>query len=252
MLTSGSGRSAARLARLVRDQEVGGSTPLAPTILSIPVIVNMNQRGFDLVERTLFSPRTPSGRFFRAYTHILIAAGIVSLCAVNGCAPAPKYRAHVETSATAAREPASVDGGIPDIGIELHPPVKNLSPARITSRFARWPSGGRRHDGVDIKAAAGEQVLAAASGTVGFSGRKRGYGNVVILDHGNGVSTLYAHLFYACVRAGESIGTGEPVGRAGKRGRATGTHLHFEVRRDGVPIDPAPYLWLDSGGEEGP
>ena len=183
---------------------------------------------------------------------MLIIAGIVSLHAMNGCAPAPKYRAHAETRAPVAREMAPRDSGNPDIGIKLYPPVKGFSPARITSPFASRPSSGRRHDGVDIKAAAGEEVLAAASGTVGFSGWKRGYGNVVILDHGNGVSTLYAHLFYACVRAGESVGTGEPVGRAGKRGRATGTHLHFEVRRDGVPIDPAPYLWLDSGGEEGP
>ena len=91
--------------------------------------------------------------------------------------------------------------------------------------------------------------IRAATGSVSFSGRKRGYGDVVIIDHGNGVSTLYAHLVSAAVKAGESIGAGEIVGRAGKRGRATGTHLHFEVRRSGSPIDPVPHLWLDSGGE---
>jgi murein DD-endopeptidase MepM/ murein hydrolase activator NlpD len=101
---------------------------------------------------------------------------------------------------------------------------------------------------VDIKAGQGEEILAAASGKVAFSGHKRGYGTVVIVDHGNGVSTLYAHLFYASVRKGESIGAGETIGRAGRRGRATGTHLHFEVRYQGSPIDPVPHLWLDSGG----
>jgi murein DD-endopeptidase MepM/ murein hydrolase activator NlpD len=180
---------------------------------------------------------------------IFIVVGIVSLYGMNGCAPAPKYRAHEETGAAAAQETAPLDDGIPDLGIRFYPPVKGFSPARLTSPFGRPPSNIRRHDGVDIKAAQGEEILAAASGTVVFSGRKRGYGTVVILDHGNGVSTLYAHLFYASVRKGESIGAGEPVGRAGKRGRATGTHLHFELRRDGSPIDPVPHLWLDFGRE---
>jgi murein DD-endopeptidase MepM/ murein hydrolase activator NlpD len=69
----------------------------------------------------------------------------------------------------------------------------------------------------------------------------------VIVDHGGGISTLYAHLFYATVRRGEAVGAGETVGRAGRRGSATGTHLHFELRRNGAAIDPAPHLWLDSG-----
>ena len=245
MLTIRSGRSAARLARLVRDQEVGGSTPLAPTILYARSIRNMNQSAFDLADRTIsadVSPRTPSRPPLRASGLILIAAGIVSLCAMNGCAPAPKYRALAEASGLAARETTSREGGMPDLGTRPYPPVMGFSPARITGPFGIRASNGRRHDGVDMGAKPGEEILAAASGMVALSGRKRGYGNVVILDHGNGVSTLYAHLFYACAREGESIGTGEAIGRAGKRGRATGTHLHFEVRRSGSPIDPVPHL----------
>jgi murein DD-endopeptidase MepM/ murein hydrolase activator NlpD len=180
---------------------------------------------------------------------LFIIIGSMSLYGMNGCAPAPKYRAHAETRSLAAQDTARRDGGIPDLGMRLSPPVKGFSTARITSPFGSPPSNDRRHDGVDIKAASGEEILAAASGTVAMSGRKRGYGTVVILDHGNGVSTLYAHLFYASVREGESIGAGETVGRAGKRGRATGTHLHFEVRRNGSPIDPVPHLWLDFGRE---
>jgi murein DD-endopeptidase MepM/ murein hydrolase activator NlpD len=252
MLTVRSGRSAARLARLVRDQEVGGSTPLAPTILWTRIIRNMNQPAFDPVDRMVtagVSQRISSRRSFRASAWIFFAAGIVSLHAMNGCAPAPKYRAHPETRSLAVQDTARRDRGIPNLGIRLYPPVKGFSPARITSPFGSPPSNDRRHDGVDIKAASGEEILAAASGIVAFSGRKRGYGTVVILDHRNGVSTLYAHLFYASAREGESIGAGETVGRAGRRGRATGTHLHFEVRRGGSPIDPLPHLWLDSGGE---
>ena len=103
------------------------------------------------------------------------------------------------------------------------------------------------HEGIDIKARPGEEIIAAASGSVAFAGRQRGYGNVVIVDHGSGIRTLYAHLFYACVRRGELVGAGQRIGRAGKRGSATGTHLHFEVRRRGTALDPTPYLWLDSG-----
>ena len=227
MLTVGSGRSAARLARLVRDQEVGGSTPLAPTI---------------------YFPRTPRNANHSIFP-LLIAAGLASLCAMNGCAPAPKYRSHQEPRKEPPRDTASRDAETPDLGLRLHPPVKGFSAARITSHFGIRSSTGRRHDGVDIKAEQGEEILAASSGKVAFSGHKRGYGTVVILDHGNGLSTLYAHLFYASVRKGESIGAGETLGRAGRRGKATGTHLHFEVRYQGSAIDPVPHLSLDSGVE---
>ncbi len=212
----------------------------------------MNRRSRNLADNRASAgcaARSPSGPSFRASALVLAAIGFALPWAMSACAPAPIYRSHPVARETEPREAGSRDPGIPDLGIKLHPPVKGFSPARITSRFGMRSSTARRHDGVDIKAAPGEEILAAASGSVAFSGRKRGYGNVVIIDHGNGVSTLYAHLFSSSVRAGESIAAGEGVGRAGKRGRATGTHLHFEVRRGGAPIDPGPYLWLDSGGE---
>jgi murein DD-endopeptidase MepM/ murein hydrolase activator NlpD len=195
-----------------------------------------------------FSMRIPRGASFRASLLIFIAAAVAFPCAMTGCAPAPKYRSRPWQPEAGLRETSSRGTGIPDLGIRLHPPVKGFSPQRITSPFGIRSSTGRRHDGVDIRAGAGEEIFAAARGIVAFSGRKRGYGNVVILDHGDGISTLYAHLSYASVSAGDAIGQGEIVGRAGKGGRATGTHLHFEVRRGGAPVDPIPYLWLDSGG----
>jgi murein DD-endopeptidase MepM/ murein hydrolase activator NlpD len=216
-------------------------------------IRNMNQYGFDLPDRTISaraSPRTRPWPSLRLFASILIVGQVALCAAMNGCAPAPRFRAHPETRAPEAQQTRSRDGGsISDIGIRLSPPVRGFSTMRITSPFGLRPLTGERHEGVDIKAGAGEEVLAAASGRVAFSGRKRGYGNVVIVDHGRGVTTLYAHLFYACVREGESIGAGETIGRAGRRGRATGTHLHFEVRLGGSPIDPVPHLWLDSGGK---
>jgi murein DD-endopeptidase MepM/ murein hydrolase activator NlpD len=162
------------------------------------------------------------------------------------CTPAPKYRSRGPQLEPAASRAVPAGKSAPALAIRLTPPVRNYDPRRITSPFGErinphFP-GGRRHDGIDIGAVAGEEIIAAASGIVVFAGRQRGYGNIVIIDHGRGITTVYAHLFYACVRKGESVGAGRRIGRAGKRGRATGVHLHFELRRDGVPIDPAPYL----------
>jgi murein DD-endopeptidase MepM/ murein hydrolase activator NlpD len=182
---------------------------------------------------------------------ILIPVAIIILCIWNGCTPAPKYRARPPASELTAGERNSRPDSIPSLGIRLIPPVKDFTARRITSPFgtrARRGSGGSgMHEGIDIKARAGEEIIAAASGSVAFAGRQRGYGNVVIVDHGSGIHTLYAHLFYACVRRGESVGAGQRIGRAGKRGSARGTHLHFELRRHGAALDPTPYLWLDSG-----
>ena len=169
---------------------------------------------------------------------------MIAFFAFAACTPAPKYRTHP------IREPDGPEivpqrEGIPALGISLAPPVHDFIRSRVTSPFGTGAdpgSRGRRHDGVDIKARAGEEILAAAGGTVIFAGRQRGYGNVIMVDHGAGIVTVYAHLFYACVRKGDRVGAGATIGRAGKRGTATGVHLHFEVRRRGVAIDPAPYL----------
>ncbi|MCX5752653.1 MAG: hypothetical protein NTW97_03275, partial [Candidatus Krumholzibacteria bacterium] len=92
---------------------------------------------------------------------IPIIVGIVLLNAMNACAPAPKYRAHPETTPPATRGTVPRDRGeVADLGIRLSPPVKRFSPARITSPFGSPPSNDRRHDGIDIKAAPGEEILA--------------------------------------------------------------------------------------------
>jgi len=182
---------------------------------------------------------------------ILIPIALIILCVSNGCTPAPKYRARPPASELTAAEGNTRPDSIPPLGLRLYPPVKDFAARRITSPFGtrsrRGSGGSGMHEGIDIKARPGEEIIAAASGSVAFAGRQRGYGNVVIVDHGGGISTLYAHLFYACVRAGESVGAGKRIGRAGKRGSATGVHLHFELRRRGAALDPTPYLWLDSG-----
>lgn len=98
------------------------------------------------------------------------------------------------------------------------------------------------HAGVDIGAASGSGVVAADEGNVVYVGAMSGYGNVVVVDHGGGLSTLYAHLSAFSVGSGQSVGRGAHIASVGCTGYCTGPHLHFEVRVNGGPVDPLPYL----------
>jgi len=101
-------------------------------------------------------------------------------------------------------------------------------------------AGGRRfHAGVDLRAAYGTEVPAAAQGIVERAGEESGYGLTIVLQHADGLETRYAHLSSLDVRVGEEVRTGQVIGRVGSTGRATGPHLHFEVTRDGERVDPA-------------
>lgn len=106
----------------------------------------------------------------------------------------------------------------------------------------RW---GRLHAGLDIGVLETDEVRAPLGGvvkSVGYLPRYGGYGNVVLLRHGGGMTTLYAHLASAVVAAGQQVARGDLLGHAGCTGSCTGTHLHFEVRLKGEPVDPMPYL----------
>lgn len=119
-------------------------------------------------------------------------------------------------------------------------------PLGVTSHYGNRPSPftGRTefHTGVDLRAAHGTNIVAAEEGVVITSGYMRGFGNVVIIDHGEGVSTLYSHNSRNLVSVGQWVERGEVIARAGATGFATGPHLHFEVRIDGQHIDPRPFL----------
>jgi len=109
----------------------------------------------------------------------------------------------------------------------------------------RNPFGGRGyeyHEGQDIDAAYGTPVQAAATGRVIIAGWQRGYGNVVYVDHGTGLSTRYGHLSEIDVSVGQTVTRGQTVGLVGSTGRSTGPHLHYEVRINNQPVDPRPYL----------
>lgn len=114
--------------------------------------------------------------------------------------------------------------------------------SRVTSgfkmRFHPIHNTWRAHLGVDYGAPTGTAVRSLGAGRVHFAGMQRGYGNVVEIDHGNGESTLYAHLSRVDVRAGQRVERGENVGAVGATGWATGPHLHFEFKKNGQQIDP--------------
>ena len=110
----------------------------------------------------------------------------------------------------------------------------------VTSGFGvRW---GRMHEGIDIAVGEGTPVRAAAAGTVIYAGWMSGYGNLVAVDHGNGLSTAYAHNSSLAVSVGQSVAAGEIVSYSGNTGNSTGPHVHFEVRVNGSAVDPLGYL----------
>lgn len=119
-------------------------------------------------------------------------------------------------------------------------PLKGL----ITSQFGVRTLGGRRdyHTGLDIDGNSGASIRAAESGKVSFNGYINGYGYTIIIDHRDGYSTVYAHNSANLVKVGQSVNKGDIIARVGATGNATGSHLHFEIREKGKPVNPLNYL----------
>lgn len=106
------------------------------------------------------------------------------------------------------------------------------------------------HQGMDFTAPTGTEVFATGNAKVSFVGWKQGYGNTVILDHGFGYQTLYAHLYKALVRKGQKVRRSDIIALVGNTGKSTGPHLHYEVRLNGRPVDPRNYYFYDLSPEE--
>lgn len=123
-----------------------------------------------------------------------------------------------------------------------HVPVRGRNSSRYGMRYHPILRRRKLHTGADMAARQGTPIKAARNGRVLYSGWKKGYGNTVIIDHGDGVSTLYGHASKVAAKPGQPVKAGEYIGNVGSTGYSTGPHLHFEVRKNGKPVNPAPYL----------
>jgi murein DD-endopeptidase MepM/ murein hydrolase activator NlpD len=148
---------------------------------------------------------------------------------------------------------ALVDAGVsPQKGATTTMPARKtqihglVDGGRVSSRFGKridpLTHAHRNHDGVDIAAARGSSIRAARPGQVTFAGRRGGYGNLVIIDHGHGMESRYAHCDRILVREGDTIQGDAAIATVGSTGRSTGPHLHFEVRKDGSAVDPTSWM----------
>lgn len=135
----------------------------------------------------------------------------------------------------------------PQVSRSTNTPGSLIRPAR--GAMTGWWGEGRRshrHAGIDFDGETGDPVVAAGAGTVVHAGGApagySGYGQMVLIDHGNGVQTLYAHLSRIGVRHGAEVAPGDDVGAIGTTGNVTGSHLHFEVRYGGRPVNPSDWI----------
>jgi murein DD-endopeptidase MepM/ murein hydrolase activator NlpD len=147
-----------------------------------------------------------------------------------------------EQAAIIANQGSSSGGVFPTGGGQLLWPA--AGPMTSGYGYRTHPIFGdtRLHTGIDIGAPYGAPVVAADDGTVIFAGVMSGYGNAIVIDHGGGLATTYNHLSAFLVSSGQVVGRGSQIGNVGCTGYCTGPHLHFEVRVNGNPVDPMPYL----------
>ncbi|MBZ0235411.1 MAG: M23 family metallopeptidase [Deltaproteobacteria bacterium] len=128
---------------------------------------------------------------------------------------------------------------LPDLTPLLASPVPGVESSGFGWRRDPMNKRARFHRGTDFRADRGTPVYAAGPGMVAFTGRQRGYGKVIYIDHGGGLVTRYAHLNRIEIEAGTPILAGLRIGQVGSTGRTTGPHLHFEVRIEGRAVDPS-------------
>lgn len=163
----------------------------------------------------------------------------------------------VEVETHTLVEPDFVEPGPPPESVQLNPSAPRIWPVEHSDRdIISWygvPRGTRRlHKGMDIQAPRDSVVVAAAPGVVTKSGVQGAYGHLVVVDHGNGFQTYYAHLSSRSVEEGQEVQKGQEVGRLGSSGNASTHHLHYEVVYEGQCLDPLYFLPAAEPGEIDP
>jgi murein DD-endopeptidase MepM/ murein hydrolase activator NlpD len=130
-------------------------------------------------------------------------------------------------------------------------PVEGQVTGSFGERIDPFNGEGAFHSGVDIGSTYGNQIIAPADGVVVTTETLGGYGKIIMMDHGSGISTRYGHLSGFAVTPGQRVQRGDVIGYVGESGRSTGPHLHYEVRINGTPVNPYKYLRMTlahSGG----
>jgi murein DD-endopeptidase MepM/ murein hydrolase activator NlpD len=182
------------------------------------------------------------------FPHAMLALATQSNSTVESSYRASLYAFNLMRTMTVAPLGAPVAHGAvfdPDLG---HSTIPSLWPVRgqITGGFGERmdPLSGEDafHSGVDISAPKGSEVESAADGVVVFAERESGYGNEVLIDHGGGIMTRYGHLARIYIVVGQQVRRGQIIGAVGTTGKTTGPHLHYEVRINQTPVNPARYL----------
>ena len=135
-------------------------------------------------------------------------------------------------------------GSLADVGTLASPISATSLASAFGPRLHPIFNEVRIHTGIDLNGAAGTPLLASAAGVVVIASAQGGYGNVTVIDHGGGIATLYAHQSAFAVPVGTEVETGQIIGYVGSTGFSTGPHLHFELRIDGLPVDPLPFVDL--------
>jgi len=205
------------------------------------------------------APDAPAGAFYVVQPGDTLAAlatrlhvPVEDLAEINGFSRGQALRAGqlifllaAEGRVPAARPSAEKAPALASLRRADPPPTPALRwplvEPRLSSAFgARW---GRPHEGIDLAAPIGTPIHAAEAGQVIYAGDEvKGYGNMVVLSHAGGLVTVYAHSSVLLVRTGDQVTQGQEIARVGQSGRATAPHLHFEVRRAKVPLDPLRFL----------
>jgi murein DD-endopeptidase MepM/ murein hydrolase activator NlpD len=231
----------------VRAEEVVTSTAAAP--VGVKAIEAPGQEATEPLDGVMHVVQAGQTlwRIARAYD-----VPLDQLAAANGIEDASKVAVGTPIFIHGAR--ATLDVAAYPAPLPGAPAHRPLAPE--TAGEYLWPVAGgafmrpfgepRRHHlhaGIDIRGSLGQDILAAKDGTVAFGGGTRtGYGKMVVLDHGNGVQTLYAHAVEVLVHEGDNVRRGQPIAHLGRTGNATTEHCHFELRLDNKAVDPMPYV----------
>lgn len=182
-------------------------------------------RGFLFDIRKKTSDTDTISQAFKSYKNQLINEGNYSESEINSLYSLISEEENLESSFAVEN-------------LSFIKPVRGPMTSDFGPRKAPMSGASTNHQGIDFDGETGDPVMASESGNVSHAGERGSFGNLVIIDHGNGYETYYAHLNSIDVSPGENVQKGQIVGALGSTGRSTGSHLHFEVRLNGKPIKP--------------